>query len=148
MPARYQVADPGHLDPAARGLGDAVGPVITAHPAGPEGDGQGRLRQAATKLVQEMVPTPALQDSRTWQLYLPVQEVADSMLTPAAKPLLTTVTQALAEADAPTATGYPAAAAFDQEKAIWAAIGTLRKVFTRDRLVIDAIAATTNEPQQ
>ena len=125
------------------------GPVITARPAGPNGDdGQGPLRRAATKLVHATFPTTALQNSPTGRLYLPVQAMADSMLTPVARPLLTTVKQVLAEADTLTAKGYPATAAFEQERAVWEAIGTLREVFTRDQLLIEAIAATTGEPQQ
>jgi hypothetical protein len=59
------------------------GPVFTARPAGPNGDdGQGPLRRAATKLVHATFPTTALQNSPTGRLYLPVQAMADSMLTP------------------------------------------------------------------
>src|ERR1035437_5953758 len=85
------------------------GPVITARPAGPNGDdGQGPLRRAATKLVHATFPTtavptgaagrarlprpapklgpppsppPALQTSPPGRLSLPVQAMADSMLT-------------------------------------------------------------------
>ena len=69
-------------------------------------------------------PTTMLQNSPTGRLYLPVQAMADSMLATTARPLLTTVKQVLAEADALTAKGYPAAAAFEQEIAVWEAVGT------------------------
>jgi hypothetical protein len=122
------------------------GPVVTIRPYHTAGtrndDGQTPVRQAATKLVQQIQPpTVELQNSPTAALYRPVQAMADAMTTPEPEPLLRTVSHVLEVADKLASDhGYPAAATFPQEKAVWEACGTLRTIFANDRELIRAAA--------
>jgi hypothetical protein len=122
------------------------GPVVAVRPYHTAGtrndDGQTPVRQAATKLAQQIQPpTVELQNSPTAALYLPVRAMADAMTSPEPEPLLRTVSYVLEVADKLADDhGYPAVASFPQETAVWEALGTLRTVFARDRELIRAAA--------
>jgi hypothetical protein len=121
----------------------AGGPVVTARPYGARHDRQDELRRAAADLVHEMFPTRALQESDTGAvLYVPVQTLADRMISQDAQPLLAAVAEVLIRADS-LRPGYPSAAGFDQERAAWAAIDKLDAVYRRDRILIEIAGAAS-----
>ncbi len=128
---------------------EAGGPLVTARPfpvSGTRDVGDTALRQAATRLYQQMLPTAELQNSPTGQLYLAVQAMAQNMTYSTGPgqvtdpgPLLGAIAEVLRQADDLTdAHGYPDAAAFPQEEAIWSALSDLRASYSRDRVLLEA----------
>ena len=121
----------------------ARGPMFAVRPFHAAGsrndDGQDALRQASRRLVHEMFPTKVLQASLTGrQLHLPVQALAESMTSTDARLLLANVANILEiEAELTQRHGYPKAASFDQERAVWAALSELRMAYERDKILIE-----------